>query len=421
MTSLTSLAATISQESWKLTDYIVRNNLPSPSFDLGAPAELPIPVEDQELQASRLKLLRAAQDIAALALGPVEDLRWKAWNQYNDNISLHAIMRFGIAEAVPLGGEATFAEIATKTGVPEPLVTRLVRHAAIYHCFREPRPGHVSHTAASAALNRGGSVVDWLDMTLEEWGPASVKAVEAFRRFPKSQEQTEAGFALAFEGQTIFEFLAKNPERAKVFGSAMGNFSKGTSHKVEHLVENYDWIGLGNKKVVDLGGSHGHISLAIAKAAPNLKFVVQDLPGTAADGERMLDPAFKSRIEFQGHNLMDEQPVKDADIYMFRSVLLNWPDKYVVKFLKNLVPAMRPGVKVLVNEGCLPEPGTVDSWDDKLLRSLDLCMMAMFNSKERTVEEWAGLFTEADPRYKFVSAKKPEGSLLWIIETVWQE
>jgi hypothetical protein len=134
----------------------------------------------------------------------------------------------------------------------------------------------------------------------------------------------------------------------------------------------------------------------------------------------MLDPEFKGRIEFLGHNLNDEQPVKDADLYMFRSVLLNWPDKYVVKFLKNLVPALKPGAKVLVNEGVLPEPGTVSSWDDKILRSLDLCMIAMFNSKERTVEEWAALFQKADPRFKFLGAKKPDESLLWIIEVVWE-
>jgi hypothetical protein len=151
-----------------------------------------------------------------------------------------------------------------------------------------------------------------------------------------------------------------------------------------------------------------------------LKFVVEDLPGTAADGERMLDARFKDRIQFLGHNLMNEQPVKDADVYMFRSVLLNWPDKYVVQFLKNLVPALKRGAKVLVNEGCLPEPGELSSWDDKLLRSLDLCMMSMFNSKERTVEEWAGLFGKADGRFRFMGAKKREGSLLWIIEAVWE-
>lgn len=34
----------------------------------------------------------------------------------------------------------------------------------------------------------------------------------------------------------------------------MGNFSKGTSHKVEHLVENYDWQALGSGTVVDVSG-----------------------------------------------------------------------------------------------------------------------------------------------------------------------
>jgi hypothetical protein len=47
-------------------------------------------------------------------------------------------------------------------------------------------------------------------------------------------------------------------------------------------------------------------------------------------------------------------------------------------------------------------------------------MMAMFTSKERTVEEWAGLFQAADTRFKFVGARKPESSLLWIIEAVWE-
>lgn len=172
--------------------------------------------------------------------------------QYNDNVSLHAIIRYRIAELVPLEGTSSFAEISEKSGVPEPLVTRLIRHAIIYHCFRESSPGRVAHTASSAALHQGGTVRDWLDMTLEEWGPASVKAVDALSQFPNSQEQHEGAFALAFDRETIFEYLAKRPERQRVFGSAMGNFSKGASHKVKHLVENYDWQGLGESTVVDV-------------------------------------------------------------------------------------------------------------------------------------------------------------------------
>lgn len=170
----------------------------------------------------------------------------------------------------------------------------------------------------------------------------------------------------------------------------------------------------------------------------------------------MLDSALKDRISFIGHDMNDPQPVKGAAIYMFRSVLLNWPKKYCVKFVKNLIPALEPGSKVLINEGCLPEPGTLSTWDDKILRSviplrkplslfpggrggetgmiedellyanspyrsLDLCMMGMFNSNERTVEEWKEIFTLADERFKFLGARRPvEGSLLWIIEAVWE-
>ena len=252
MSALTELAAVASAEAQKLTSYLTANNLPLPGFEVGAPGELPIPAEDEDLQASRMKLLRAAQDLQALALGPVEDLRWKAWNQYNDNISLHALMHFRVAEAVPLNGSASFAEISQKTGLKEPLVMRFIRHAAMYHVFQEVSPGVAAHTAGSVALLDGSSVRDWLDMTFEEWGPASVKAVEQLRRFPDSGEQSEAGFALAFGGQTIFEFCAERPERARVFGSSMSNFSKGASHKVEHLVKNYDWPALGHSTVVDV-------------------------------------------------------------------------------------------------------------------------------------------------------------------------
>lgn len=122
----------------------------------------------------------------------------------------------------------------------------------IYHVFHESEPGRVAHTAGSAALITNESVKDWLDMTFEEWGPASVRTVEAFQRFKGSEEPTETGFGLAFEGKTIFQYLAERPERSRVFGGAMANFSKGTSHKVEHLVENYDWKSLGKSTVVDV-------------------------------------------------------------------------------------------------------------------------------------------------------------------------
>lgn len=139
-----------------------------------------------------------------------------------------------------------------------------------------------------------------------------------------------------------------------------------------------------------------------------------------ADGERLLPSSFAERVSFQAHDMNDLQPVHGAALYLFRSVLLNWPDGYVVKFLRNLIPALKPGARVLINEGVLPQPGEVNPWDEKIIRSLDLCMMATFNSKERTVSEWDGLFQTADRRFRFLGAKRPSQGLLWIIEAVWE-
>lgn len=80
MASLKALSSTISQESDRLAAYIDEHKLPNPSFDVDGPESFPVPAEDVELQKSRMTLFKAAQDLASLALGPVETLRWQAWN-----------------------------------------------------------------------------------------------------------------------------------------------------------------------------------------------------------------------------------------------------------------------------------------------------------------------------------------------------
>ena len=50
-------------------------------------------------------------------------------------------------------------------------------------------------------------------------------------------------------------------------------------------------------------------------------------------------------------------------------------------------------------------------------------MAAMFNSKERTVAEWKGLFESASGGFRFLGVKRcgeEEGGLLWLVEAVWE-
>lgn len=58
-------------------------------------------------------------------------------------------------------------------------------------------------------------------------------------------------------------------------------------------------------------------------------------------------------ICFYASNFFTEQPIR-ADVYFFRSIFHNWADKYCIKILKNLVPALKPGARVIIHERILP-------------------------------------------------------------------
>ena len=91
-------------------------------------------------------------------------------------ISRQAICRFGFATCFPPNkNEATFAEISSASGVREPQVRRILRHAMTYHIFCEPRPGVVAHTAASKLLAENAAMREWVGMVSEEMWPAATQ------------------------------------------------------------------------------------------------------------------------------------------------------------------------------------------------------------------------------------------------------
>ncbi|KAI2609227.1 hypothetical protein GGR54DRAFT_618215 [Hypoxylon sp. NC1633] len=64
-------------------------------------------------------------------------------------------------------------------------------------------------------------------------------------------------------------------------------------------------------------------------------------------------------VEVMVYDFFEEQPVKDADVYVYRWILYNWPDKYCVKILRALVPALKPVSRILVVEQVMPTPGVL--------------------------------------------------------------
>ena len=150
----------------------------------------------------------------------------------------------------------------------------------------------------------------------------------------------------------------------------MESFTTTVSTKPLYLQNSYPWaaLGNGNALVVDVGGSQGHISIALAQAFPNLSFIVQDRPETIAGAESKIPSEVADRVKFMPHDFFTEQPVAGADVYLLRWIFHNWPDTYCIKILQKLIPALKPGAKILINDSLVPEPGTLPLLAEKEAR-----------------------------------------------------
>jgi hypothetical protein len=88
-------------------------------------------------------------------------------------------------------------------------------------------------------------------------------------------------------------------------------------------------------------------------------------------------------------------------VYFFRWIIHNYSTQYAVKILRNLIPALKPGARVVINDHCLRQPGSETPWDEKLMRGMDMIMLALLNAQERDESEFRKLFEMADPRFIF--------------------
>ncbi|KAI8626344.1 S-adenosyl-L-methionine-dependent methyltransferase [Xylariaceae sp. FL1651] len=416
---ISELAARIATNTAKVNDYLVTNKLPVPSFDVDGPSESAVPKDQYDIEAARTAVIDDTQELRRLMLGPREYL-WS--KEHNELSARQVITRFRLAHTFPVGSEATFADIAEGSGLDERLVRKYIRQAVIQDIFAEPRPGVVKHTSVSRLLVENQVMHDWLQCSTGEMWPAAAYTTRALEKFSGSQEPNETAFALANNSdKSMYEILGHEPERARRFANAMRDFTQGPRYALRHVTDSFLWGELGNATVVDVGGSQGAVCFALAEKFPKLSLVVQDLEPVIRSAKKDRQSEFADRVNFMPYNfILSEQPVKNAEVYFFRWVLHNWSDKYCIKILNNLIPALKPGAKVIVCDGVLLPPGSMPRHIENRERSMDICMTETSNSSERDLDDWEKLFLEADNRFVFQGATQPPGSHLSMLVFEWK-
>lgn len=160
----------------------------------------------------------------------------------------------------------------------------------------------------------------------------------------------------------------------------------------------------------------------MAQHFPDLEIIVQDLPEAEQAFNKNTPAELRPRLSFQAHDFFTPQPV-EADIYMIKLILHDWPDSECIKILRGLVPMMKPGSKVVFIDyvGKQSNPDDLPRSIQQMGTSTDLRMMALFSAEERPAEAWQELFKRADERYSIKRMDTDPLTFHLVMEVEWKE
>jgi hypothetical protein len=219
----------------------------------------------------------------------------------------------------------------------------------------------------------------------------------------------------------------------------MGAMQDDRCFTSDWIVRGWNWGALGKATIVDLGGGIGTVSKALAKAFPLLEFVVQDRAEVIAEAV-VEDPEIQDRVRFMAHDIFAEQPYKDADVYLFRRVMMEKSDRECEDILRALRPALKKGSYILVQDPMVrifaasyefgsadfelsyyqnPDPGTCPLWQERRFRESDMLSLALASIWPRDSAQWANIAKQAGPGFEYRGVTMARGSNTAFVEIVW--
>lgn len=323
---------------------------------------------------------------------------------------------------------------------------RALRLLATHHLFTEVSPDLFTNNSLSSVLDTGISTRKYLTCPkaekFKEAGAHNLAYVELMAdealkssgfitdilldpTVSHSEEPSDTPFSRVFKTNSYFDYLYMPGNEYQCARFHVGMNGIASSELSTVVPGGIPWETLREgTKIVDVGGGIGSACRDIMKKNPLLKFVVQDLPSVTDQATTYWNhhepEAISDRqVTIQAHDFFSSQPIKDADIFLLRYILHNWPDSKAVVILKRLREAATPGkTKVVVIDGIIQYACAVDRKEihgaesilfegerskvpEGLLPNLgraearnyylDLTMFAGFNAQERTLRDYIQL------------------------------
>lgn len=286
--------------------------------------------------------------------------------------ALRVAARFAVADH--LDEPRSAAELAARTGVDAGRLGRALRLLSTRGVFAEDDAGRFRLTPAARLLRTDAPVplrsIVLLFTDEVYWRPAG--------RLDDTVRQGRTAFSDVF-GRPFFDHLPTVPETEQLFADALATVSE---LEQEAVVAAYDFPTTGT--VVDVAGGRGGLLRTVLTANPGLRGVLLDRAPVLE--RHLLDvPALTGRWRTEAGDLFQAVPPA-GHVYLLKRILHDKSDAESAAVLASCRKAMANDARLLVVDAVVPStPGAHPAVVS------DVLMMALWDGRERTAEEFAAL------------------------------
>jgi hypothetical protein len=295
-------------------------------------------------------------------------------------------------------GPATAEAVARVEGLDVDATFRLMRACAAYGLMNYDKDRGFSATPLLATLRtddpRSLCAMAMVQAGHGHWAPWG-RLDEVIRT---GRPQTEVAL-----GSSVWAYFATpaGAREGQAFSQAMGGITGILMLEAARLIDT------GSVEfAVDVGGASGALIHALMKQNAALRGAVLDLPENSAEAAKAAEVlGLQERLSIIGGDFFAKVPA--ADLYLLKHVLHDWKDDECVSILRNCRGAIKPSGRMVLIEIVLPD---VDP--PPYATQVDLTMLAVLGSRERTLEEYKILLATADFRFTSLTPTATPFSLI---------
>lgn len=325
------------------------------------------------------KVRQGFQDVTAALVNPSQYLT-EIVSSTLEASALGALVEVGVPEA--LGTETIDADtLSKKLSVDSRRLVGLMRGVIPLGFFsEEAMSGKFKNTKLSTMLRKDDPSCSWAVS-----GYLNTQVLPSCEYMTDCLKDGTKSAADIYFKKSYFAHIAETPKDAEQFDKVMISMS---GILAGGLSSDYDWGK--HTTIVDIGSGIGAMPMIIAPMHPNVNFICNDLAPVIKNGQGFWAATFPQlapRVTWREYDFFSGPPAAapDGAVYLMRFILHDWPDAKAVEILDNIRKGVKPGTLLLVADLVMEESNI--RWK----RQMDLHMMSMFSSIERTMPEFEAL------------------------------